>query len=75
MVEQIGVIGLAVMRENLVLNLSDHGASVALYHRTAERTQRFIEGPATGWPVRAASSLTAQLIRAFPHRVCLYRTH
>ena len=47
MAEQIGIIGLAVMGENLVLNLSDHGVSVAVYNRTAERTRKFMFGAHT----------------------------
>ena len=72
MSEQIGIIGLAVMGENLVLNLTDQGASVGVYNRTAERTRKFIEGPAAGRPVRAASSvaeLAGRLER--PRRVLL----
>ena len=57
MSEQIGVIGLAVMGENLVLNLADHEVSVAVYNRTAERTRKFMEGAARGRPVHAAQSL------------------
>ena len=37
----IGVIGLAVMGRNLVLNLIDHGYRVAVYNRTASRTEDF----------------------------------
>ncbi|MBI2806702.1 MAG: NADP-dependent phosphogluconate dehydrogenase [Planctomycetes bacterium] len=72
MSEQIGIIGLAVMGENLVLNLTDHGASVGVYNRTAERTRKFIEGPAAGRPVRAASSV-AELVGRLerPRRVLL----
>lgn len=38
----IGVIGLAVMGQNLALNIEDKGYSVAVYNRTAERTKTFI---------------------------------
>jgi 6-phosphogluconate dehydrogenase len=38
----IGLIGLAVMGQNLVLNLSDHGYSVAVFNRTSERTETFV---------------------------------
>jgi tRNA (mo5U34)-methyltransferase len=34
----IGLIGLAVMGQNLVLNMNDHGFTVAVYNRTRERT-------------------------------------
>jgi 6-phosphogluconate dehydrogenase len=38
----IGLIGLAVMGQNLVLNLSDHGYRVAVFNRTLERTEAFV---------------------------------
>jgi len=38
----IGLIGLAVMGQNLVLNLSDHGFRVAVLNRTPARTERFV---------------------------------
>jgi len=44
----IGLIGLAVMGQNLVLNMNDHGYSVAVYNRTTEKTDNFVEGPAKG---------------------------
>ncbi len=42
----IGLIGLAVMGQNLVLNMADHGYRVAVYNRTASKVDEFIEGPA-----------------------------
>jgi 6-phosphogluconate dehydrogenase len=44
----IGLIGLAVMGQNLALNMADHGFSVAGYNRTTEVTDQFIAGPAAG---------------------------
>ncbi|MGI9015565.1 MAG: decarboxylating NADP(+)-dependent phosphogluconate dehydrogenase [Euzebya sp.] len=41
----IGLIGLAVMGQNLVLNMADHGFEVAVYNRTTETMQDFIDGP------------------------------
>ena len=38
----IGVIGLAVMGQNLVLNMNDKGFKVAAYNRTASKTQEFL---------------------------------
>lgn len=38
----IGLIGLAVMGENLVLNMEDHGFSVAVYNRTTSKVDEFI---------------------------------
>ena len=42
----IGLIGLAVMGQNLVLNMSDHGYTVAVHNRTREKTTDFLTGPA-----------------------------
>ena len=44
----IGLIGLAVMGQNLVLNMESKGYSVSVYNRTAERTREFISGAAKG---------------------------
>jgi 6-phosphogluconate dehydrogenase len=40
---EIGLVGLAVMGRNLVLNMADHGFSVAVFNRTTEKTRRFLE--------------------------------
>jgi 6-phosphogluconate dehydrogenase len=40
----IGLIGLAVMGENLALNMAKHGFLVAVYNRTVEKVDRFIKG-------------------------------
>ncbi len=42
----IGLIGLAVMGQNLVLNMNDHGFKVAVYNRTTSVVDEFLEGPA-----------------------------
>ena len=44
----IGLIGLAVMGENLALNMESKGFSVAVYNRTYEKVERFISGRAAG---------------------------
>lgn len=70
MATQFGIIGLAVMGENLALNLADHGIEVAVYNRSPERTGNFIEGVAAGRPIRptyALAELVARLQR--PRRV------
>ena len=38
----IGLIGLAVMGQNLALNIADHGYTVAVYNRHPEKTREFI---------------------------------
>ena len=40
----IGLVGLGVMGRNLALNMADHGFSVAVYNRTAQKTRDFING-------------------------------
>jgi 6-phosphogluconate dehydrogenase len=44
----IGLIGLAVMGENLVLNMESHGFTVAVYNRTTSRVDAFLEGRGKG---------------------------
>ena len=44
----IGLIGLAVMGENLAMNMESKGYTVAVYNRTAEKVTKFIEGRAAG---------------------------
>jgi 6-phosphogluconate dehydrogenase len=44
----IGVIGLAVMGENLILNMESKGFTVACYNRTTEKVDAFVEGRAKG---------------------------
>lgn len=45
---KIGIAGLAVMGENLVLNMASKGFSVAVYNRTYAKTEKFLEGRAKG---------------------------
>ncbi len=44
----IGLIGLAVMGQNLILNMADHGFRVAAYNRTTSKVEDFLAGPAKG---------------------------
>jgi 6-phosphogluconate dehydrogenase len=53
----IGLIGLAVMGQNLVLNMDDHGFRVAVYNRTTAKMKEFIDGPAQGRMIVGAESL------------------
>lgn len=53
----IGVVGLAVMGRNLVLNLSDKGFRVAVYNRTWGRTEAFLAGEASGREITGARTL------------------
>jgi 6-phosphogluconate dehydrogenase len=68
----IALIGLAVMGQNLVLNMADHGFTVAVFNRTASVVDEFVEGPAKGASVIGTHSLeelVAQLKR--PRRVMM----
>lgn len=53
----IGLIGLAVMGQNLVLNMNDHGFRVAVYNRTTAKVDEFLTGPAQGTAVVGTHSL------------------
>ena len=44
----IGLIGLAVMGENLVLNMERHGFRVAVFNRTVEKVDKFLAGRGKG---------------------------
>ncbi len=46
--KDIGLIGLAVMGSNLALNINDHGYSIAVYNRTFEKTEKFLNGEVSG---------------------------
>jgi len=52
----IGLIGLAVMGQNLVLNMNDHGYKVAVFNRTVSKVDEFIEQEAKGTEVVGAHS-------------------
>ena len=53
----IGLIGLAVMGENLVLNMESKGFRVSVFNRTVEKVDKFIEGRGKGKNVYGAHSL------------------
>ncbi len=55
----IGLIGLAVMGQNLVLNMNDHGFKVAVYNRTTSTVDEFLDGPAKDTLVVGTHSLEA----------------
>ena len=52
-----GLIGLGVMGQNFVLNVERNGYSVAVYNRSAETTEKYIEGPAAGKNIKPAYTL------------------
>ena len=53
----IGLIGLAVMGQNLVLNMADHGFTVAVFNRTISVVDEFVNGNAKGTTVIGTHSL------------------
>ncbi len=53
----IGLIGLAVMGQNLVLNMNDHGYKVAVWNRTVSKVDDFIQHEAKGTQVVGAHSV------------------
>ena len=60
----IGLIGLAVMGENLVMNMVSKGFTVAVYNRTSAKVDNFVAGRAAGLPVigcRTLQELASQL--------------
>ncbi|NJS09353.1 MAG: decarboxylating NADP(+)-dependent phosphogluconate dehydrogenase [Microcoleus sp. CSU_2_2] len=56
--QNFGLIGLAVMGENLALNVESRGFSVAVYNRTAAKTDEFMAKRAPGKNIVAAKTLT-----------------
>ena len=68
----IGLIGLAVMGENLVLNMESKGFQVAVYNRTVEKVDKFIAGRGAGknfYGAHSIEDLCANLKR--PRKVML----
>ncbi len=55
--QNIGLIGLAVMGENLVLNMEDHGFSVAVFNRTTNKVDDFINTRAKGKNIKGCHSI------------------
>ena len=68
----IGLIGLAVMGQNLVLNMNDHGFKVAVFNRTVSKVDAFLADEAKGTQIVGAHSMEelAGLLKR-PRRVML----
>jgi 6-phosphogluconate dehydrogenase len=68
----IGLIGLAVMGQNLVLNMNDHGFKVAVFNRTTSKVDEFLQKEAAGTQVVGTHSIP-ELVDALktPRRVML----
>jgi len=69
----IGLIGMAVMGQNLVLNMNDHGYAVAVFNRTVSKVDDFIAGPAAGRDTIVGTHSLEELVDALkkPRRVML----
>lgn len=68
----IGLIGLAVMGQNLVLNMNDHGYRVAVFNRTVSKVDEFLQQEAKGTQVVGTHSIE-DLVRSLkrPRKVML----
>ncbi len=68
----IGLIGLGVMGQNLVLNMDDHGFRVVVFNRTVSKVDEFLKNGARGTSVSGAHSLE-EFVSALgtPRRVML----
>jgi 6-phosphogluconate dehydrogenase len=68
----IALIGLAVMGQNIVLNMNDHGYKVAVYNRTVSKVDDFLNNEAKGTEIVGAHSLE-ELVKLLkrPRRIML----
>ncbi|MBX2883846.1 MAG: decarboxylating NADP(+)-dependent phosphogluconate dehydrogenase [Granulosicoccus sp.] len=62
----IAVIGLAVMGQNLIMNMNDHGYRVVAYNRTAKKTEKFLNTAARDTQVQGAATLQ-ELVDSLKH--------
>src|SRR5690625_6496519 len=53
----IGLVGLAVMGENLILNMANKGYTVTAYNRSVNKVENFLAGRAKGKSIRGAYSV------------------
>jgi 6-phosphogluconate dehydrogenase len=68
----IAVIGLAVMGQNLILNMDDHGFTVVAYNRTVSKVDEFLAKEARGTKVLGAHSIEEMVkLLKRPRRVML----
>ena len=64
----IGLIGLAVMGENLVLNMESHGFTVAVFNRTTSKVDAFVAGRAQGKKIVGTHSVQELVAALKPPR-------
>ena len=68
----IALIGLAVMGQNLVLNMDDHGFEVVVYNRTISKTKAFLEREGAGRKISGVSDIPELVARLKkPRRVMM----
>lgn len=68
----IGLIGLAVMGQNLILNMADHGFVVCAFNRTTSKVDDFLHNEAKGKSIVGAHSLRELVAKLKkPRRVML----
>ena len=69
---EIGLIGLAVMGENLVMNMESKGFTIAVYNRSTEKVDKFINGRAKGKKIIGCRSVE-ELVQALekPRKVMM----
>jgi 6-phosphogluconate dehydrogenase len=69
----IGLIGMAVMGQNLVLNMNDKGFTVAVFNRTVSKVDDFLAGPAAGRDTITGTHSIEEFVAALkpPRRVML----
>merc|ERR1712226_889103 len=71
-VADIALIGLAVMGQNIILNMNDHGYAVCAYNRSTDKVDRFLENEAKGTKIVGAHSVEEMVAKLKkPRRVML----
>ena len=66
----IGLIGLAVMGENLILNMESKGFTVACFNRTVSKVDNFINGRVRGRNIIGCHSIEELIMNLKSHNRC-----
>jgi len=67
----IAVVGLAVMGQNLILNMNDHGFKVCVFNRTVAKVDNFLENEAKGTNIIGAHSVEEMVQNLKKPRRCM----
>jgi len=67
----IAVVGLAVMGQNLILNMNDHGFKVCVFNRTVEKVDHFLANEAKGTNIIGAHSVEEMVMSLKKPRRCM----